>query len=276
MKRKQGAKKKKSTLDPAELTSPVWVFFRMAREGEDQGYVYCIANDYKQQSCNNGKVKISKKGEDRCLRVENAKSHVQRCHSSWWSSIQKASAAGEDVRAKFEALCEVAGKRETKRQTTVGAAVTVRKPGRLQKELAFLIFLVRNKIAFHALTDEVSIAPMYESFNIQLRGAESIKKLTFALHEVALREAASAIREAGAYNITMDYWTASNGKKFLAITYHWTDKDWKVRAQTLHLAPVQAAHTADLTNVVVDTRTNNLFSPLQQYDLAVEPQEPPK
>jgi hypothetical protein len=59
------------------------------------------------------------------------------------------------------------------------------------------------------------------------------------MHEAALRDTVERIREARAYSITLDYWTASNGNKFLSITYHWTDDNWNICAQTLDLVPIE-------------------------------------
>jgi hypothetical protein len=45
-----------------------------------------------------------------------------------------------------------------------------------------------------------------------------------------------------------------NGKKFMSITFHWTDEDWNVRSQTLDLVPVEANATGQLTEKVLTLR----------------------
>ena len=64
------------------------------------------------------------------------------------------------------------------------------RPGRLAKELAFLVFLIRSRVAFHVVDDKVSMDPFKKQFDGSLRGEESFKGLTFAMH--------------GQYSITLD------------------------------------------------------------------------
>ena len=253
----KGPKNKRRTVDPAELVSPVWTFFRRARPDENQEYVYCRAGECLGEDCR-GKVKISNTPAGiPHLRSENAKSHVSRMHAAMWKAVEKAAQEGHDVAQTFDALMQAAGGKKTK-QSTLAGVVHFKRPGQLEKELAFLVWLVRQKLPYNAVEDP-SYNVMMQTFNVKLRKASSLKNLTFALHEVALRKAVAEIRDAKAYNITIDYWTAINGNQFLSITYHWTDENWNVRAQTLDLVPLNAAHTAELTAAAVQMRTDQKF-----------------
>jgi hypothetical protein len=51
----------------------------------------------------------------------------------------------------------------------------------------------------------------------------------------------------------------SNGNKFLSITYHWTDDNWNVCAQTLDLVPIEGTASGEVTENVVSIRTDSHF-----------------
>lgn len=90
--------------------------------------------------------------------------------------------------------------------------------------------------------------------------------MTFALYEVALRLAVSKLAKAGAYNITVDYWTSVSGKHLLSITYHWTDENWDIHAQVLDLVPLyNASATGLLTKELINMRTEALFRPRERW-----------
>jgi hypothetical protein len=111
---------------------------------------------------------------------------------------------------------------------------------------------------------------MQEVWDVKLRKSESLKNLTFPMYEVAIRDAAEKILAAGAYSITVDYWTASNGKKFLSITYHWTNDDWKVQSRTLDLVPaLDASASGALTQQLIDIRTEDHFGKRARWSEAV-------
>lgn len=192
------------------------------------------------------------------LKQSNAESHVARCHPKWWPSIQDAAAKGYDARLALDALMEA--DTPLPRQTAIP---TVGKPGkyggRLAKEVSLLLWMIRSRVAFNTLGDKVAMEPFLHEWGVSIRGEDTIKRLTFAVHEVAIRRAVDEIRAAGVYSITTDYWTAVSGKKFMSITFHWTDDDWNVRSQTLDLIPVDASATGPLTENILMLRLNDHF-----------------
>jgi hypothetical protein len=79
------------------------------------------------------------------------------------------------------------------------------------------------------------------------------------LSEIALRHAEAQIKEAGSYSIALDYWTSVAKDKYLAITYHYADKDMNVRSRVLDLVPVEGNATALLTSQLVEQRVETHF-----------------
>ena len=189
----------------------------------------------------------------------------ERRHPGWWKAVQESAKAGSNPRETLNDLLTATKKLSRQKQGTIGVVSGAVNPGKLEKELAFLIFLLRGKISFNVLNDPIAVEPMYRTFRVKLRKANTIKNLTFALHEVGIRQAVEHIRAAGAYSITVDYWTAINGNHFLSITYHWTDEDWNVRCQTLDLVPVKGTHTGTVTKEVVEIRTEAHFSQQERW-----------
>jgi hypothetical protein len=266
-----GSSSKKRVLDPEGLPGTAWVAFRAAKEGENVNYVYCKAHGYKSQyKCNDGRgmVKISKDAKGLKLKYSNAESHLELCHPEWWAAMLDAAKHGKNVKKTFDDL--VKADTPLPRQRNIHVVKTTR-PGQLHKELAYLVWIVRNKISFNALSDPIGFGAVCATTDIQLRSTDSIKNLTFALHEVAIRDTVARIRQAGAYSITLDYWTASNGNKFLAITYHWTDDDWNVCSQTLDLVPIEGTASGLVTKTMVDMRTDDHFGERSLWGEAVRP-----
>jgi hypothetical protein len=74
-----------------------------------------------------------------------------------------------------------------------------------------------------------------------------------------LRDAEQQIKEAGTYSIALDYWTSVAKDKYLAITYHYADKDLNVRSRVLDLVPVGGNATALLTSQLVEQRLEKHF-----------------
>jgi hypothetical protein len=267
----KGSAKKSRTLDPDELPGEAWVFFRAAKEGENSKYVYCKAHGFKSQTkckLSRARVKISKDKKGPFLKLSNAESHLQGCHEEWWRAVAAAARNGKDPKKTFLDLC--GADTPLPRQRNISVVRTVR-PGQLEKELALLVWIVRNKLPFNALNDEIGFAALCSTWDVKLRGADSIKNLAFAMHESALRDAVERIREARAYSITLDYWTASNGNKFLSITYHWTDDNWNVCAQTLDLVPIDGTASGEVTENVVSMRTDDHFGKHGLWGEALRP-----
>ena len=267
----KGGTKKTRALDPGQLPSAAWVFFRAAKDDENKNFVYCKAHGFKSQTkcvTVRAKMKISKDKKGPFLKLSNAVSHLESCHSEWWKAVSEAGEKGKDPKKTFEDLC--GADTPLPRQRNISVVRTIR-PGQLEKELALLVWIIRNRISFNALNDEVGFAALCSTWDVKLRGADSIKNLTFAMHEAAIRDTIERIREARAYSITLDFWTAANGHKFLSITYHWTDDQWRVCAQTLDLVPVEGTASGVVTQNVVSMRTDNHFGKRELWGEAVRP-----
>ena len=131
-------------------------------------------------------------------------------------------------------------------------------PGLVEKELRLVIWMVRNKVPFNTL-DDSAFADMLKSFGVQLSSAKTLKRYLLLLSEIALRDAERQIKEAGAYSIAVDYWTSIAKDKYLAITYHYADKDLNVRARVLDLVPVTGNATALLTSTLITQRLEKHF-----------------
>ena len=260
-KARQGGREKKKKgheLDPANMDgikSACWVFFRSAKIGEEPRFVYCLACE----CLNNGasknaaaRVAITNYGSaDAHLHASNAKSHLKQ-HKDWWRVVKCAAADGLDARAAFKDLMTRQTKREVQGQSTLDGQLkkAQEQPGLVEKELRLVIWMVRNKITFNSI-DDIAFKQLQASFGVKLSSGKTLKRYFLLLSEIALRHAENQIREAGMYSIALDYWTSVAKDKYLGITYHYTDKNMKVRARVLDLVAVTGNATALLTSQLV-------------------------
>ncbi len=100
---------------------------------------------------------------------------------------------------------------------------------------------------------------MLKSFGVQLSSSKTLKRYLLVLSEIALRHAERQIKEAGTYSIALDYWTSIAKDKYLAITFHYADKNLNVRSRVLDLVPVAGNATALLSAELVDERLEKHF-----------------
>jgi hypothetical protein len=270
--RRRSKKARASEIRPEHKSdSPVWVFFREAKEDENKRFIYCVAYEYRsQRKCTEGRVKISV-GKDgkQSLKASNAESHLVHCHPEWWEVVKDAASKGKSAKNALAALQNADSPLPRQSQIS-GFGRSKLRPGKLSKEVALVAWLIRKNIAFNSVDDDKTFAPLKDTLDIQVRGSEGLKSLVFPMYEVAIRQAAEKIVAAGAYSITIDYWTASNGQKYLSITYHWTDANWRVQSQTLDLVPVKnASATGSLTQQLISIRTEDHFEPRPRWSEAV-------
>lgn len=259
-------KKKGNQLDPAKMDgikSACWVFFRTAREGEDPGFVYCRACEYIDNGVRNNaanRVAIAEYGTAKAhLHAHNAKSHLKQ-HKKWWGVVQDQAQKGMDPKAAFADLMAGQKRRTVQAQATLDGHLKKgqKQAGLVEKELRLVIWMVRNKISFNAVDDN-SFKDLLQSFGVKLSSGKTLKRYLLLLSEIALRHAEKQIIDAGTYSIALDYWTSVAKDKYLAITYHYTDKDWNVRARVLDLVPVTGNSTGLLTSQLVEQRLDRHF-----------------
>jgi hypothetical protein len=123
--------------------------FRAAKEGENPKYVYCRAHGFKSQTkCKKqrARVKISKDKKGPLLKLSNAESHLQGCHEEWWKAVSAAAQKGKDPKKSFLDLCGADTPLPQQRNISVVRTVL---PGQLEKELALLVWIVRNKLPLY-------------------------------------------------------------------------------------------------------------------------------
>jgi hypothetical protein len=193
------------------------------------------------------------------LHAGNAESHLLQ-HEKWWKVVKDAGAKGLDTRAAFQDLMRGKKRRVVQQQATVNGFLTKAqaRAGLVEKELRLVIWMVRNKIAFNAVEDS-AFKELLQSFGVKLSSAKTLKRYLLLLSEIALRHAEAQIKEAGSYSIALDYWTSVAKDKYLAITYHYADKDMNVRSRVLDLVPVEGNATALLTSQLVEQRVETHF-----------------
>jgi hypothetical protein len=173
----KGEKRPKRPLD--KLVPACWAFYREAEGGESRDFVYCRAAGFKSQHlCTDYRMRIAKG-----YNSSNAKSHVVNKHPDWWAAVDAAAQNGKNARKTLQALTDADAPRPLQRQIAV---VKLKKPGQLAKELALASWMIRNKIAFNTLDDKVGFNPMLDAWDVTIRGADSIRALSFPMHEVAL------------------------------------------------------------------------------------------
>ena len=269
---RQGRKNKRGhELDPARKNSAksaCWVFFRKAKRGEEQDCIYCRACEYVDNGAapnSKNRVHIHNAGTPEAKLLKgNAESHLKQ-HKKWWNVIQDLGRKGLDVRKGFEDLMRNKKRRVVQSQSDLDSFVkkALSHPGLVEKELRLVIWMVRNKIPFHTL-DDSSFSEMLKSFGVQLSSSKTLKRYLLLLSEIALRHAERQIKEAGTYSIALDYWTSIARDKYLAITYHYADKDLNVRSRVLDLVPVEGNATAALSAELVDQRLAKHFEQKRQ------------
>jgi hypothetical protein len=264
-KRSGGRKARKRELDPAAkaasggAASACWVFFRAARKGESPGYVYCMACEcigQTPQGAALGAVAISSYGTDMpFLKSSNAVSHISKQHGKWWKAVESAANDGHDAKATFQTLFDASAPVSVQTQSTLDGTVTraARQPGKLEKELRLVLWMVRNCIPFASL-DDPFFADTMRSFGVSLSKPKSLKRLLFPLFLIAVQHGEARIKAAQSYSIAFDYWTSVANDKYLAITYHYADENMRVFSRLLDLVSVDSSATALVTKEVIDSR----------------------
>jgi hypothetical protein len=67
---------------------------------------------------------------------------------------------------------------------------------------------------------------------------------TFLVAQNALKsEIQEHVKGGGRISITIDAWSATNFKEFIAVTGHWINKDWKQKSQLLDIVYVVVSYT---------------------------------
>ncbi len=265
-KRHGGRKKAGHVLDPEMkkgVHSACWVFFRSAQEGENKAFIYCKACEMKENGAAKNaatRVRIQDYGTPTAkLHSGNAESHLKQ-HAEWWKIVHDAAKKGYSPKKAFDDLMRDKEPRTVQRQATMDgfARKAKKEPGRLEKEMRTVINMVKHKIPFDMLNSSTYNA-MMDSYGVKLGSTETLKRLLFALSEIALRHAEAQIKEAGTYSIALDYWTSLSRTKYLAITYHYTDKEMRVRSRVLNMVEVTANATALLTKQIMESALEKHF-----------------
>jgi hypothetical protein len=268
--RKTSKKKRIAILKPEEkrgqgVKSACWYFFRTAKPGEDAAFVYCIACEHKGQVSEGNashRVAITDFGKEKAkLKTSNCQSHLVACHEKWWKTVRDVAAAGNSAEASFKSLCKQAGPLIVQQQTTLTSFIKKahREAGKLEKELALVIWMVRNRISFESLKDK-EWENMCNIWGIAVSSSDTLKRHLFPLLVVALRHGEKAVRDAGTYSLSIDYWTSLAKDKYLAISYHFATPDFCVQSRLLDLCHVQASATALMTSEVIQLRVNKHFT----------------
>ncbi len=263
-KKRKGARKKPKKqieVDPSKKRSTASVFFRPADTGEDPNYVYCRAQVYEGQRCEIGRVRLSKtKNGMLRLRAENCSSHLDHCHADWWEVVKKAAQAGESATQTFDSLCNAAKKVTVMGQTELDGFFkkSEEKYGLVEKQLALLCTLISTNTSFNFMNN-----PMFKVFleksGLDLESGKTIQRLLFPLYIAALRDGEDAIKNARAYSVGFDYWTAMDGTHYLGVTYHYTDEQLMVHSRLLDLIPCDASATGILSKELITIRVDKHF-----------------
>ena len=242
------------SVDPAVLRSVYFFWFRKAAEGEDAKFVYCLGADCEGEPCNNGRVAISDERGGLRLRSENCKSHVQRCHKAWSDEVEAAGRAGKDAKQTFDAI--LASKTPRLKQSKLMSVVRRidEKEGKVLMEFTMMCHMIHCNIPFATL-DSPTWASVQKRANVSMASRNTMTKLIEPMYLAALTITERKIRNARCFSIGIDYWTSASKDKYLAITYHFTNRDtMTVESVLLDLVPCNASATAETTRQLIESR----------------------
>lgn len=198
----------------------------------------------------------------RKFHLSNCKSHWVSDHIKEWTAVEEANERGNDVEAVVRTLLE------TRRKTGVvalfrnspgNASVLLRSgkkaeiSGKIRKELAWLHFLISNKIAFNA-TSSKSFQVLQNEWGVQLDGKSKILELMEPMYLCAVAIKEEALKKCGAVSCAIDFWTSAGKRKYLAITYHAISPEWTMAHHLMDLIHFPGSTFAELIGACVSAR----------------------
>jgi hypothetical protein len=162
------------------------------------------------------------------MRPDNIVRHWKAHHAKHFEAVEAANDSGRDVRAVVDTLRSAA----TPQKGAIDGYVK-HKPRlllqtpKIMKEVVLLRWLISSKLSFNSLETE-EFRDLLEEWNTVLESKSTMLNLLTPLFEHVLSLTEKALAELAGIACTFDLWTSSAGRKYLAVTYHGIDKNWRL------------------------------------------------
>jgi hypothetical protein len=253
LKARRGRPPKKDKDDGAVVqgSSVVRHFFR---PGQAQGVFECLFHDF---TLNRGARKhrlTVKQG----FGTSNLYKHVKIWHADLIESAISVFNDGQDVRQHVKSVLvqmqqDALNRKKAKLASVQVGGKIVKMGGRVRKEVALLLWLVQQNIAFHALESRF-FKDFMQQCKITLDSKWTIVKLLPVIYQTVLRKQELKLQSCGVYSITLDLWTSLAAQKYLVVTYHALSQDFHFVHGALDLIPFEAGAFAGFIVNAVDQR----------------------
>ena len=248
-KKKAPRKKRDRAKAPDDLRSSCFVFFRSPKANEDQNRWYCLVHPF--QKCTGS---VMKKGES-IAKTGNFVDHCRNYHAEWYELVEASFKEKGRTGAETQFQTLLNGVKAMPREPTLDRLGfrASKAPGKLQKELRLLIWAIKCNVPFSRF-DDLSWIGFMKDVGVSLCGSKQLMRLVEPLYTIAEKLVTEEISKAVAVSTAMDFWTSSAGDHYLALTYHWMDKDMNLRAALLDCVPFPGQAFGLTVASVVDAR----------------------
>ena len=125
------------------------------------------------------------------------------------------------------------------------ATKVIKTPERAEKLATMVQWIIHDGLPFSTVD-----SPYFRRF-MQAYGATPISRTQLmdtlpALEAVLQRKVKTALRDAQAVAVTSDSWTDARRRKYVSVTLHWIDLQWKLRHSCVSVLPLNESHTGVL------------------------------
>ncbi len=185
------------------------------------------------------------------LRPDNVVRHWKTSHQQPYAAVEAANDSGRDVRAVVDTLSAAA----TTPKGAIDGFVT-HKPRlskevpTIMKEVALLRWLIVSKVSFNTLEQD-SFRDMLEEWGVMLESKNTILNLLTPLFEHIVGLTEKNLARCAGIACTFDLWTSSAGRKYLAVTYHGVDENWRLFHCVLDVVHFRGSTQSEVIAAVV-------------------------
>ncbi len=162
------------------------------------------------------------------MRSDNIVRHWRTSHALDFAAVEAANDSGRDVASVVRTLRgSVATPKGAMKQYLSRKPRAVQQTSKIMKEVALLRWMVVKKMSFNSL-DSDSFRDVLEEWGVTLESRSTMLNLLTPLYEHALAQTENILSACAGIACTFDLWTSSAGRKYLAVTYHGIDKNWRL------------------------------------------------
>jgi hypothetical protein len=162
------------------------------------------------------------------MRPDNIVRHWKHQHEKAFEAVDAANNSGRDVGAVVESQVAAVA-------VTVGSLdrYMKKKPRGVEqmpkiiKEVALLRWLIVSKVSFNTI-DSDAFQDILTEWGVTLESKSTMLNLLTPMYEHVVDLTKEALAKCAGVATTFDLWTSCASRKYLAVTYHGIDQDWRL------------------------------------------------